>query len=354
MSDLKLNKSDYYFDLPEELIAQTPLDKRDNSRLLVFNKVNGELSHNHFFDLKNFLVSGDVLVLNEARVAPVRLYGTKVNGGAKCEVLLIKRLTTTRWEALVKPGKRLKTGTEITFGDKLSAEVVEEGDFGSRILEFKYTGIFEEILNEIGEMPLPHYIKTKLVNKERYNTVYAKTFGSAAAPTAGLHFTDELLKELEQMGVIVKKVLLNVSIGTFRPVKENNILNHAMHSETYEISRDVADAINKAKKEGRRVICVGTTSMRTLEASASKNGKVVSESAATDIFIHNNYQFKVADALITNFHLPESTLCMLVAAFIGYDNFKKVYAEAIKEKYRFFSFGDACLFINKEGQNGKV
>jgi len=348
MENLKLQKNDYYFDLPEELIAQTPIENRSDSRLLVFDKTENKTVHDHFFNLKNYLKKGDVLVLNEAKVAPVRLIGTKKNGTAKCEVLLINRIDKFTWEALVKPAKRLKEGTEIVFGEKLSCTVGKNTDFAGKVVTFKFEGVFEEILNEIGEMPLPHYIKTKLTDKERYNTVYAKNLGSAAAPTAGLHFTSKLLEELEEKGIIIKKVLLNVSIGTFRPVKVDNIKEHQMHSETYVIPQDTADAINKAKSEGRRVICVGTTSVRTLEANASKYNKTVSESSSTDIFIHNNYEFKVADVIITNFHLPESTLCMLVAAFIGYDNFKKVYKTAIEEKYRFFSFGDACLFINKK------
>lgn len=339
-----LQKSDFYFDLPEELIAQDPLEDRSSSRLLVLDKETGETSHHIFKEVINYLNPGDCLVLNNTKVIPARLIGHKEDTGAAIEVLLLKRKENDIWETLVKPGKKCKPGTKIVFGEGLlHATVLETVEDGNRLIRFFYEGIFEEILDKLGEMPLPPYITHKLQDKNRYQTVYAKYEGSAAAPTAGLHFTKELLKQIEEKGIDIAYVTLHVGLGTFRPVKVDNILEHHMHSEFYQVTKEAADKINKAKKEGHRVICVGTTSCRTVESAADENGMVKEGCDNTEIFIYPGYKFKVLDALITNFHLPESTLVMLVSALAGREHILNAYEEAIREKYRFFSFGDAML-----------
>ncbi len=339
-----LQKSDFYFDLPEELIAQDPLEDRSSSRLLVLDKETGETSHHIFKEVINYLNPGDCLVLNNTKVIPARLIGHKEDTGAAIEVLLLKRKENDIWETLVKPGKKCKPGTKIVFGEGLlHATVLETVEDGNRLIQFSYEGIFEEILDKLGEMPLPPYITHKLQDKNRYQTVYAKYEGSAAAPTAGLHFTKELLKQIEDKGIDIAYVTLHVGLGTFRPVKVDNILEHHMHSEFYQVTKEAADKINKAKKEGHRVICVGTTSCRTVESAADENGMVKEGCDNTEIFIYPGYRFKVLDALITNFHLPESTLVMLVSALAGREHILNAYEEAIREKYRFFSFGDAML-----------
>lgn len=339
-----LQKSDFYFDLPEELIAQDPLEDRSSSRLLVLDKETGETSHHIFKEVINYLNPGDCLVLNNTKVIPARLIGHKEDTGAAIEVLLLKRKENDIWETLVKPGKKCKPGTKIVFGEGLlHATVLETVEDGNRLIRFSYEGIFEEILDKLGEMPLPPYITHKLQDKNRYQTVYAKYEGSAAAPTAGLHFTKELLKQIEEKGIDIAYVTLHVGLGTFRPVKVDNILEHHMHSEFYQVTKEAADKINKAKKEGQRVICVGTTSCRTVESAADENGMVKEGCDNTEIFIYPGYKFKVLDALITNFHLPESTLVMLVSALAGREHILNAYEEAIREKYRFFSFGDAML-----------
>ncbi len=341
----KLLKSDYYYDLPKELIAQDPLLKRSDSRLMVLDKQTGKTSHHHFYDIKSFLKKGDCLVLNNTKVIPARLMGTRKDTGAVIEVLLLKRRDANTWETLVKPGKKCKVGQVIEFGDGLlTATVNGIEEEGNRIIEFSYEGIFEEILDKLGEMPLPPYITHKLEDKNRYQTVYAKYEGSAAAPTAGLHFTNELLDEIRKMGVKTVFVTLHVGLGTFRPVKEDNILKHHMHSEFYQVTKEAAEEINKTKAEGGRIICVGTTSCRTIESAAGEDKLVHAGSDNTEIFIYPGYKFKVMDALITNFHLPESTLIMLVSALAGRENVLNAYKEAVNEKYRFFSFGDA-MFI---------
>lgn len=339
-----LQKSDFYFDLPEELIAQDPLEDRSSSRLLVLDKETGETSHHIFKEVINYLNPGDCLVLNNTKVIPARLIGHKEDTGAAIEVLLLKRKENDIWETLVKPGKKCKPGTKIVFGEGLlHATVLETVEDGNRLIQFSYEGIFEEILDRLGEMPLPPYITHKLQDKNRYQTVYAKYEGSAAAPTAGLHFTKELLRQIEEKGIDIAYVTLHVGLGTFRPVKVDNILEHHMHSEFYQVTKEAADKINKAKKEGHRVICVGTTSCRTVESAADENGMVKEGCDNTEIFIYPGYKFKVLDALITNFHLPESTLVMLVSALAGREHILNAYEEAIREKYRFFSFGDAML-----------
>ncbi|MCI6277883.1 MAG: tRNA preQ1(34) S-adenosylmethionine ribosyltransferase-isomerase QueA [Clostridium sp.] len=338
--------TDFDFVLPEELIAQHPLEKREQSRLMVVDKNTGELKHEHFYNIVEYLNSGDTLVLNNTRVLPARLIGHKKGSTGKIEFLLLKRLSDNRWEALSKPGKRARVGAEFVFGDgHLEAEVVEVKEDGNRIVEFKYEGIFEEILDELGQMPLPPYIKETLDDKERYQTVYSKETGSAAAPTAGLHFTKELLKEIEDKGVNIVYLTLHVGLGTFRPVKVDVIENHNMHSEFYMLSKESADIINNTKKSGKKVIAVGTTSTRTLETIADDEGRVKECSGWTDIFIYPGYKFKIVDNLITNFHLPESTLIMLVSALAGRENILHAYNTAVEEKYRFFSFGDA-MFIH--------
>ena len=337
-----LLKSTYFYDLPEELIAQTPVEPRDSSRLLVFNKKTEKTSHSVFHNIIDYLKKGDVLVINNTRVLPARLFGYK-DTGAKIEILLQKRRNLKEWSVLAKPTKRLKIGTKLVFSEKLSGIINKIGDFGSCEISFDFEGVFEHRLSEVGTMPLPPYIKEKLKDQERYQTVYAKEEGSSAAPTAGLHFTPELLAKIKEKGVEIVEVLLHVGLGTFRPVSEENILNHKMHSEFFEMSEENAEKLNKAKAEGRRIIAVGTTSVRVLESSA-KCGIIEPQKRETDIFIYPSYKFKVVDAIITNFHLPESTLIMLVSAFCGLDETLDLYNEAVKQKYRFFSFGDA-MFI---------
>lgn len=340
-----MRKEDFYFDLPEELIAQDPLEDRSSSRLLVLDKETGKVEHHVFREIIDYLQEGDCLVINDTKVIPARLIGSKIGTDAKIEVLLLKRKENDVWETLVKPGKKAKVGTRISFGDGLLVgEVVDIVEEGNRLIHFEYGGIFEEILDQLGQMPLPPYITHQLEDKNRYQTVYAKHSGSAAAPTAGLHFTPELLKEIEEKGVQIARVTLHVGLGTFRPVKVDNILEHHMHSEFYQIDEEVAEKINRAKESGHRVICVGTTSCRTIESAADKNGKLHATNGWTEIFIYPGYEFKVLDCLITNFHLPESTLVMLVSALAGKEQVLSAYEEAVKEKYRFFSFGDA-MFI---------
>lgn len=342
-----MKTSDFYYDLPAELIAQTPLERRDGSRLMLLNKDSGEVEHRHFYELPSFLKPGDCLVLNNSRVLPARLLGRREPSGGAVEVLLLIDRGEKKWECLVRPGRKLHQGQKISFGDGklLTAEVLEELPGGNRIVEFYYEGIFLEILEQLGKMPLPPYIKEELKDPERYQTVYSKEVGSAAAPTAGLHFTEELLKEVQSIGVKVCYVTLHVGLGTFRPVKEDDPLEHEMHSEYCVISAETAEIINETKKNGGRVICVGTTSCRTIESWADENGTVKESSGWTNIYIYPGYRFKVLDALITNFHLPESTLIMLVSALAGREHVLRAYEEAVKEKYRFFSFGDA-MFIS--------
>ncbi len=340
----ELKKSDFYFDLPQELIAQDPLEDRSASRLLVLDKETGAVEHHSFKEITNYLRPGDCLVLNNTKVIPARLMGVKEDTGAVIEVLLLKRRENDVWETLVKPGKKARPGTKLVFGDgSLRAEVTDVVEEGNRLIRFSYEGIFEEALDRLGEMPLPPYITHKLQDKTRYQTVYAKYDGSAAAPTAGLHFTKELLAKIEEMGVKIAYVTLHVGLGTFRPVKEDNILEHHMHSEHYQVTQETADVINRTKERGGRVICVGTTSCRTVESAADESGKVQAGCGDTEIFIYPGYRFKVLDCLITNFHLPESTLVMLVSALAGRENVLSAYEKAIEEKYRFFSFGDAML-----------
>lgn len=340
-----MNKSDFYFELPQELIAQDPLEDRSASRLLVLDKESGRVEHHIFRDIIDYLRPGDCLVLNNTKVLPARLMGVKEDTGAAIEVLLLKRRENDVWETLVKPGKKARPGARIVFGDGcLRGEVLEVAEEGNRLIRFTYEGIFEEVLDRLGEMPLPPYITHKLQDKNRYQTVYAKYDGSAAAPTAGLHFTEELLRQIGEKGVDVAYVTLHVGLGTFRPVKADNILEHHMHSEYYEVTAQAAEKINRAKAEGHRVICVGTTSCRTVESAAKPDGTLEACCGNTDIFIYPGYQFKVLDCLITNFHLPESTLVMLVSALAGREHVLGAYEEAIRERYRFFSFGDA-MFI---------
>ncbi|MGN0245125.1 MAG: tRNA preQ1(34) S-adenosylmethionine ribosyltransferase-isomerase QueA [Lachnospiraceae bacterium] len=341
-----LLKSDFYFDLPQELIAQDPLEDRSSSRLLKLDKKTGEIEHHVFKEVPSFLRPGDCLVLNNTKVIPARLYGVKEDTGATIEVLLLKRKENDMWETLVKPGKKMKIGAKVVFGDGLlKAEVIDIMEEGNRLIQFSYEGIFEEVLDALGEMPLPPYITHKLQDKNRYQTVYAKYEGSAAAPTAGLHFTKELLEQIQAMGVKIAPVTLHVGLGTFRPVKEENLINHHMHSEYYEITKESADLINETKKNGGRIICVGTTSCRTIESAADESGFVHPGCDNTEIFIYPGYRFKVLDGLITNFHLPESTLIMLVSALAGREHVLHAYEIAVKERYRFFSFGDAMIII---------
>ena len=344
-----LLKSDYYYDLPEELIAQTPAEPRDSSRLLVYDRATGKTQDRIFRDIKEYLKAGDVIVINNTKVLPARMFAYTKNGG-RVEVLLLKRQNLTDWEVLVKPGKKAKVGTELVVSQELSLTVKDRTETGERIVEFHFDGVFEDILSRVGSMPLPPYIHEKLKDQNRYQTVYCKTDGSAAAPTAGLHFTKELLQEIKDMGVQVAEVLLHVGLGTFRPVKEEDLTHHVMHSEYYCVSQEAADIVNAAKREGRRVIAVGTTSVRTLETVADENGFLRSCSGDTSIFIYPPYKFKCVDALITNFHLPESTLIMLVSALIGREQCLAVYKEAVEKKYRFFSFGDAMFIMGKEKQ----
>ena len=339
-----LKKEDFYFELPQELIAQDPLEDRSGSRLLVLDKESGEIEHRTFRDIKEYLEPGDCLVINDTKVIPARLIGSKVGTNAKIEILLLKRKENDIWETLVKPGKKAKPGTKISFGEGLLiGEVLDVVDEGNRLIQFSYEGIFEEILDQLGQMPLPPYITHQLEDKNRYQTVYAKHSGSAAAPTAGLHFTPELLEEIKESGVEIAHVTLHVGLGTFRPVKVENIQEHHMHSEFYRIEASEAEKINRAKREGHRVICVGTTSCRTVESAAKPDGTLSECSGWTEIFIYPVYRFKVLDCLLTNFHLPESTLIMLVSALAGREHVLHAYEEAVKERYRFFSFGDAML-----------
>ena len=340
-----LKTSDYYFDLPQELIAQDPLQDRAASRLLVMDTKTGEIGHRIFSDIKDYLRPGDTLVLNDTKVIPARLLGTKEETGANVEVLLLKRLGANQWETLVRPGRKLKPGARVTFGDgSLKAVILDILDEGNRLVEFEYEGIFEEILDRLGEMPLPPYITHKLKDRDMYQTVYARYEGSAAAPTAGLHFTKELLDEIRAMGVNTAFVTLHVGLGTFRPVKVDDVTSHHMHTEWYQVSEEAARLINRTHDEGHRVICVGTTACRTVESASDERGVVHAGSDETSIFIYPGYRFKVMDALITNFHLPESTLVMLVSAFAGRERVLGAYEEAIRQRYRFFSFGDACFF----------
>ena len=339
-----MDVKDFDYDLPEELIAQDPLEDRSSSRLMVLDKNTGEVSHHVFKEIVKYLRPGDCLVLNNTKVIPARLFGVKEGTMAKIEILLLKRRQNDVWETLVKPGKKAKPGTKIIFGDGLlTGEVIDVVDDGNRLIQFSYEGIFEEILDKLGQMPLPPYITHQLKDKNRYQTVYAKYDGSAAAPTAGLHFTKELLQQVKDKGVDIAEVTLHVGLGTFRPVKVDNVLDHHMHSEFYMVSQEAADKINNAKKNGGRIISVGTTSTRTLEAASDENGMLKECSGWTDIFIYPGYKFKVIDALITNFHLPQSTLVMLVSALAGREHILAAYKKAVEEKYRFFSFGDAML-----------
>lgn len=341
---MTLKKSDYYYNLPEELIAQTPAEPRDSSRLLIYHRESGEIEHKIFRDVVDYFRKGDVLVVNRTRVLPARLFAHTQNGG-RVEVLLLKRLRLDEWEVLVRPGKKCKPGVRLSVNDELSLEVTGVTPSGERHVRFFYEGTFEDVLSRAGSMPLPPYIHEKLKNPERYQTVYSRENGSAAAPTAGLHFTPALLEQLREKGVEIAEVLLHVGLGTFRPVKEENILDHKMHSEYYEVSEEAAETVNRAKREGRRIIAVGTTSVRTLETVADENGLLRPCKGNTEIFIYPPYRFKCLDGLITNFHLPESTLLMLVSAFVSREEILRVYREAVEKKYRFFSFGDACLFL---------
>ena len=339
-----MKTSDFYYDLPEELIAQTPIEKRDTSRLMTLNKETGAVEHRHFYDLVDHLNSGDCLILNDSRVLPARLLGQRLPGGGACEVLLLIDRGDKTWECLVRPGRKMRTGAKLSFGNgELTAEVVGELKGGNRLVRFDYEGIFLEVLERLGKMPLPPYIKEELQDRERYQTVYSKVVGSAAAPTAGLHFTPELLEKIAAKGVKIGYVTLHVGLGTFRPVKEDTIEGHEMHSEFCTISQETADLINRTKAEGGRVICVGTTSCRTIESWAGEDGHMEAKAGWTNIFIYPGYRFKVLDALVTNFHLPESTLIMLVSALAGREATLAAYEEAVRQRYRFFSFGDAML-----------
>lgn len=349
-----MNVRDFYFDLPQELIAQDPLEDRSASRLLVLDKHTGEIQHRHFRDILSYLRKGDCLVINDTKVIPARLFGVKEGTEAKIEILLLKRKENDIWETLVKPGKKAKVGTVITFGEGLlKGTVIDVVEEGNRLIQFSYEGIFEEILDRLGQMPLPPYITHQLKDKNRYQTVYAKHEGSAAAPTAGLHFTKELLEEIEDMGVAIAHVTLHVGLGTFRPVKVDEIEAHHMHSEFYIIEEEETKKVNEAKQNGGRIVCVGTTSCRTVESASTEEGILKAGSGWTEIFIYPGYRFKILDCLITNFHLPESTLVMLVSALAGRDHVLHAYAEAIKERYRFFSFGDAMLLtdLRYEGES---
>lgn len=344
LNDLK--KSDFYYDLPEELIAQTPIEPRNHSRLMVINRQSGEIQHDHFYNLCNYLEKGDTLVVNDSRVLPARIYGERESNGSFIEFLLLEQREQNVWEILCRPGKKAKVGTRFSFGGgKLTAEILEVLEDGNRIARFYCDGSLFAVLDEIGQMPLPPYITKKLENKERYQTVYSNETGSAAAPTAGLHFTLEQLDELKKMGVNIARVTLHVGLGTFRPVKEECVLDHKMHSEFYVLPPETAEIINQTKASGKKVIAVGTTSCRTLESVASKHGKIKADEGSTDIFIYPGYVFKCIDGLVTNFHLPESTLIMLVSAFAGYEETMNAYKTAVAERYRFFSFGDACLIL---------
>ena len=341
-----MKTSDFYYDLPKELIAQTPIEKRDGSRLLTLDRETGQTEHHHFYELPQFLTPKDCLILNDSRVLPARLLGQRVPGGGACEILLLIDRGEDVWECLVRPGKKLRPGAKVRFGNgELTAEIVEEVEGGNRLVRFFYEGIFLEVLERLGKMPLPPYIKEELEDQERYQTVYSRVLGSAAAPTAGLHFTEELLEKIRGQGVGIGYVTLHVGLGTFRPVKEDEIENHEMHSEYCVISQETADLINRTKAAGGRVICVGTTSCRTLESWGGEDGTIRASAGWTDIYIYPGYRFKIMDGLITNFHLPESTLIMLVSAFAGRERVLAAYEEAVRERYRFFSFGDAMLIL---------
>lgn len=340
-----MKKSDFFYDLPEELIAQTPLQKRDGSKMLVLNKETGEIIHKHFFDIRDFLKKGDLLVMNNSRVIPARIYGTRVDTGSSVEFLLLKQIENNCWETLVKPGKKAKIGKEFDFNGIMKGRIEDIGEEGIRIIRFECEENIYTALDKIGQMPLPPYIKETLKDNERYQTVYSDPIGSAAAPTAGLHFTEELLDDIRAMGVETAYVTLHVGLGTFRPVKEDEITDHIMHSEHFTLPQETVDAIKRTKENGGRVIAVGTTTTRTLESVARDFGELVACDKNTDIFIYPPYEFKVLDGLITNFHLPESTLIMLVSAFAGYDNTMNAYKEAVKEQYRFFSFGDSMMIF---------
>ncbi len=340
-----MKKQDFYFDLPEELIAQVPIINREESRLLVLDKETGKVEHRSFIDILDYLSEGDTLILNDTKVIPARLYGQKEGTGGKVEVLLLKNTEGDKWEVLVKPGKKARIGSRLEFGNnQLKCEVIDMIEDGKRIVEFEYDGIFNEILDQLGEMPLPPYITEKLEDRDRYQTVYAKNEGSAAAPTAGLHFTNEMIEKIKNRGINIGYVTLHVGLGTFRPVKEEDINDHIMHTEFYEVSEETAELINMTKKNGKSIIAVGTTSVRTLESAADESGIIKAKSADTDIFIYPGYEFKLVDKIITNFHLPESTLIMLVSAMAGRENTLDAYNQAVKERYRFFSFGD-CMII---------
>lgn len=342
-----MKTSDFYYDLPKELIAQDPLEDRSSSRLLVLHRKSGRVEHRVFTDIVEYLKPGDCLVRNNTKVIPARLYGTRVDTGATIELLLLKRMENDVWETLVKPGKKARKGAVISFGDGiLTGEIIDVKEDGNRLIQFRYEGIFEEILDQLGQMPLPPYITHTLKDKNRYQTVYAKYEGSAAAPTAGLHFTEELFRKLEEKGVLVANVTLHVGLGTFRPVKVDDVSKHHMHTEFYQVTKEEADKINKAKQAGGRIVCVGTTSCRTIESAADENGVLKPGQGDTDIFIYPGYSFKMMDMLITNFHLPESTLLMLVSALAGKEQVMRVYEEAVQEKYRFFSFGDAMIILD--------
>lgn len=342
----ELKKSDFYYELPEELIAQTPLEPRNSSRLMKIDRTSGEICHDHFYNLCRYLKKGDLLVMNDSRVIPARLYGEKIDNQTFIEFLLLEQKGDKLWEIICRPGKKAKVGTRFSFGDgRLIAEVKEVKDDGNRIVQFECEGNFFTALEDVGQMPLPPYITAKLEDKERYQTVYSKELGSSAAPTAGLHFTEKMLSELNEMGIKTAFVTLHVGLGTFRPVKEENVLDHKMHSEHYYLPQETADLINETKKNGGRVISVGTTTCRTLESVASFYNDISEHEGYTDIFIYPGYKFKVIDGLITNFHLPESTLIMLVSAFLGYDETMNAYKKAVEEKYRFFSFGDSMFIV---------
>ncbi len=340
-----MNKNEFYYDLPKELIAQTPIEPRDASRLLVYDRATDTVTHRHFCDLTDILKSGDMLVINNTRTLPARITGEKTDTGAKITFLLHKRIDANTWETLCRPAKRAKKGTKLVFAPDMTGEIVDEGEAGARTVKFDYDGVFEQILYRIGDMPLPHYIHEELKDKERYQTVYASKNGSSATPTAGLHFTDRLINELKAKGVEFATVLLHVGLGTFLPVKTDTLEDHKMHSEYYMLDQATADKINAAKREGRRVIAVGTTTVRVLETCADDNGVLHAGSGETNIFIYPPYKFKAVDSLITNFHLPESTLIMLVSALIGREKTLEIYKTAVDEGYRFFSFGDACAFL---------
>ena len=341
-----MKKSDFYYNLPQEFIAQTPVEPRDSSRMMVVDKKSGKIEHKHFYDVLDYINENDCIIINDTRVLPARIYGVKKDTGAVVEFLLLSQKENDVWECVTGPGRRAKPGTVFDFNGLMSAEVVSVLDGGNRLVKFIYEGNFYNILDQIGEMPLPHYITEKLEDKERYQTVYSENLGSAAAPTAGLHFTPELLAKIEQKGIKIGKVTLHVGLGTFRPVKEENIENHLMHSEHYHLPVETADLINATHANGGRVFAVGTTTCRTLESVATKHGKIIEDDDWTSIFIYPGYQFKCIDSLITNFHLPESTLIMLVSAFAGYENTMNAYKVAVEEKYRFFSFGDSSMFTD--------